>query len=309
VILRPCSVALATALAAGARLLEADLFTVTLQGGTVYRWTSWSADLVVAGSTFFSSGQWLSRGTWGVKNTMEVPTLEVTLLSSAASFGAGGAPSLRTQLHNGLFDGATLLLQRLFMPAYVNPPDTSTYGTIDIFAGDVGACTLQGAKATLKVRGKNSRLSEHAPRNVYQPGCIHTFCDSGCTLTASSFTIGYTVGAVATRTVITLPVATTYATPAQSLKGGTLTMINGVAAGQKRGIIDYATFTPPFLPTQLIAVTLAYPLTVAPSPGDVFTTFSGCDKTLLTCANVYNNKVNFRGFPFVPPPATNAPGQ
>jgi uncharacterized phage protein (TIGR02218 family) len=303
-LLRPCSVALATALAGPGPLWEADLFTVTLQSGTVYRWTSWEQDLVVAAHAFTSSGQWLSRGPWAIKNTMEVPTLEVVILAKAASFAGGGL--LMTQLHNGLFDGAAVFLQRLFMPS---PGDAVSLGTIDIFSGDAGAVTLSGAQATLKVRGKNSRLSENAPRNVYQPGCVHTFCDSGCTLTASSFTIGYTVGAVATRTSILLPAATTYATPAQSLRGGTLTMINGVAAGQKRAIIDYATFTPPFLPTQLVGITLAYPLTVAPSPGDVFTTFSGCDKTLLTCANVYNNKVNFRGFPFVPPPATNAPGQ
>jgi uncharacterized phage protein (TIGR02218 family) len=288
-LLRPCSGALATALAGGVEFLGTDLFTVTLQTGTVYRWTSWDSDLVVSGHTFTSSGQWLQRGRWQVVNTMQVPTLEVTILTNAASFGGSGL-SLRTQLHNGLFDGATLLLQRLYMPT---AGDTSTWGTVNLFSGDVGAVQLSGAEAKLKIRGKSSRLSVNAPRNVYQPGCVHTFCDSGCTLNAATFTSSFTV-LTATRTSVALTGA-----PSNPMQGGTLTMTSGAATGEVRGVVLSIGF--------LIGV--SYPFYVTPSPGDTLTLFSACDKTIATCTNVYNNKVNFRGFPFVPPPATAAVGQ
>jgi uncharacterized phage protein (TIGR02218 family) len=292
VILRNCLGALATALAAGNVPFSTDLFTVTLQSGTIYRWTSWDRDLVFGGNTFVSSMQWLSRGRWNVTNTMEVPTLEVTILSTSAAFGGGTLP-LQTQLHNGLLDGATLLLQRLFMP---NAGDTVTYGTIDIFAGDLGAGQLQGAKAVYKVRGKNSRLSVNVPRNIYQPSCIHTFCDPGCTLSAGANTHSFVVASGSTSSQVNLTVADTFNVPIY----GTLTMTSGVNNGQQRTIIDSLFAT---------AMVLARPLIAAPAPGDTLTIFGGCDKTFNTCVNTYGNGVNFRAFPYIPPPATTAPGQ
>ena len=45
-----------------------------------------------------------------------------------------------------------------------------------------------------------------------------------------------------------------------------------------------------------------YPLPFAPSPGDAFTVYAGCDHTQGTCQGRFNNLANFRGFPYVPPP-------
>jgi uncharacterized phage protein (TIGR02218 family) len=295
VILRPCSPALATALATQTGLLQADLFTFTLQSATVYRWTSWDRDLVVAGNTFTSTGQYVNRGRWNVTNTMIVPTLEVTILDTGAPF-LGGL-MLRTQLHNGLFDGATLLLQRAIMPS---PGDVTTLGTIDIFSGDVGAVTLLGAKATLKVRGKNSRLDANAPRNIYQPGCRHTFCDAGCTLNPASFTAPFHVTATPTPTRNLFGWSVGAATP--TFRGGTLTFTSGANSGQARTIIDFNNSAPN-------SVTLSTPLPFVPANADTFTVFLACDKTLLTCDSIYSNKVNFLAFPYIPPPATTAPGQ
>ena len=45
-----------------------------------------------------------------------------------------------------------------------------------------------------------------------------------------------------------------------------------------------------------------YPLPFAPAPGDTFNVAFGCDHTQATCQSKFNNLVNFRGFPYVPPP-------
>jgi uncharacterized phage protein (TIGR02218 family) len=296
-ILRPCSGALKTALAAGNIRDQADLFTLSILGASTYHWTSWDSDLTVGAQLFASSAssfQQPQRGQWRVINTMEVPTLDVIILdNSTAGFTGIGSPRFRTQVHNGLLDGASFLLQRVYMPT---PGDTATLGTVDIFSGDVGQVTLTGAQTVLKIRGKNSRLDRPAPLNVYQPGCIHTFCDAGCTLSAATFTLATTVS-VGTRTIVKVNAVPS---PASQVRGGTLTMTSGVAAGQKRSIIQVSTVT---------SLVLAYPLTAAPSPGDTCTVFTGCDKTLGTCDGTYSNKVNFRGFPYIPPPASAAVGQ
>ena len=46
------------------------------------------------------------------------------------------------------------------------------------------------------------------------------------------------------------------------------------------------------------------PLPFAPSAGDTFIAYPGCDKTQATCTNTFGNLVNFEGFPYVPAPET-----
>lgn len=272
----------------------ADLFTITLQSGTIYRWTNYPKALVSGGNTFISgnnaAGQpWLSRSRWNVVNTMEIGTLEI-FIDTTALVGFAGGPALLAQIQNGLFDGATCFLQRVFMPT---AGDTTTWGTIDLFLGDCGAASMIAPRATIKVRGKNSRLSVNTPRNVYQPGCIHTFCDAGCTLSAAAHTFSHVANAGSTRSVVN--VTTTVLSLAL---GGTLTMTSGVASGQSRSIIAKTTST----------ITLAYPLVAAPAAGDTLTLFDGCNKTQAACA-AYSNTVNLRAFPFMLPPGTLAAGQ
>lgn len=295
-ILRPCSGALATALAAGNVPYQADMFTIQLPSTTL-RFTSWDSDLLVAAFgggfvTFTSAAPWLNRDTWSVSNTMEVNTLTVTLMDNTLTGFGGSTLSLRAQIHNGLFDGGTLFLQRLFMPT---PGDTATYGTVDLFKGDIGSATMSGAKATLKVRAKNSRLSVNTPRNVYQPSCQHTFCDVGCTLSLATFTASYTLLGGSTRTSLNIVGGPT----SPQLVNGTITMTSGVNAGlPPRNIIAWDGFS---------NITLSYPLSFTPSGGDTATIAMGCDKTVNTCVNTYANGLNFGGFPLIPPPASTSP--
>jgi hypothetical protein len=47
---------------------------------------------------------------------------------------------------------------------------------------------------------------------------------------------------------------------------------------------------------------LMYPVPFAPTEGDTFNVVFGCDHTQATCHGKFNNLINFRGFPYVPPP-------
>lgn len=271
------------------QLASADLITLTTLGGTIYRWTSFDVALVVSGNTFTPGAPWVQRSRWNVANDMQVPTLELYVDSNAAVFANG--LGLKALVIAGFFDGSTVLLQRVYMP--FQSVNTSTYGTIDIFAGDVGAVSMGSIRATFKIRGKASRLGVMVPRNIYQPGCLHSFCDPGCTLSKATFTNTYTVTSGSTRTVVN---ASTFSV---LLKGGTLTMTSGAAAGEVRSIINA---------TAGGVVTLSNPLTVAPLAGDTYSGFKGCAKTMAMCTT-YSNFINFRGFPYIPPPATTAVGQ
>jgi uncharacterized phage protein (TIGR02218 family) len=294
-ILRACSSALATALEGGIQLAAADIVAVTLIGGTQYLWTSWNQNLVVSGYTYTCRDPWVTCGRSNYTNTMEVPGLEVVIRAK------NDVANWKTLAVQGLFDGATVLRSIVFMPL-ASPGDTTTYGTIPLFYGVVGKSQIIGTEITLSVKGGNNMLDVPAPRNTYQPGCLHTFCDTGCTLNRASFTASFVTGDGVSRGYP--PPSTTYI-PWPSLPfapgkyiSGTLTMTSGVASGEARSIVN----------SDAGGLTLADPLSAVPSAGDTFTGFQGCDKTINTCNVTYSNIINFRGFPFIPPQPTMATG-
>jgi hypothetical protein len=51
-------------------------------------------------------------------------------------------------------------------------------------------------------------------------------------------------------------------------------------------------------------ITVIPPLVAAPSPGDTFTAWPGCDRMLATCEIKFNNRLRYRGQPWIPAPET-----
>src|ERR1700690_1008492 len=298
-LLRAASGPLIAALAGGSVLYKFDLFVVTLVSGQVGQWHTGATDLVINSAVVHPGAQFASAGKLKITNTMQVPELEIKFLDTTqtafTATGAGGtgtALTFRQAIHAGLFDGCAVLYARWYLGPDLNP---ATLGPgITLFVGDGGRITnFFGAQATLLVRGKSNRLNVAVPKNVYQPACIHTFCDPGCTLSAASFTGSTAVAAspATTRTFLA------FAANPNVHPGGTITMTSGVTAGEVRGIID----------ASISGVTLAYSLTAAPAIGDTFTVFQACNKTISQCNLTYANLANFRGFPYIPPPDTVAP--
>jgi uncharacterized phage protein (TIGR02218 family) len=289
---RAASPALILALASGYYdVSRADLFTFTLSDGvTTYNWTSWPADLVVLGTTYTSHTPFLKRSKWNVVNKMQVPELDVELYADNTAFNGGA--NIKTQIHNGLFDGATFLLQTLFMPT---PGDTTTFGPVSMFAGVVGGPTVEGNVVKLPIKGKNNLLDQNAPRSTYQVGCNHAFCDAGCTLLRATYTATYAVGTSPAPSNIFLPWASAPANPGRYL-GGTVTVTSGGAAGQRRTVAA----------VDSTGLWLAYPLYITPATGDAFTAFEGCDKTFnsgsVQSCTARSNTQNYDGFEYVPPP-------
>jgi uncharacterized phage protein (TIGR02218 family) len=288
-LLRAASPALSAALAGGAPLWSADLFAFTLaDGATRFNWTSWDSDLVVDGVAYASRAPWLERSSWNVTNTLAVPSLTVSL--RALNDGFDGGAGIKTQVHNGLFDGAACRLSRVFM---ASPGDTAALGAVPLFGGKVAGVDLTGTTATLTIKGKVNDLDQFAPRNLYQIGCNHAFCDAGCTLSRAAFTATFAVGAGPTDSFIPWSSAPAGAT---SYQNGQVTFATGLASGQTRTIAAATS----------AGLTLAYPLYQTPAAGDAFSAFQGCDKTFnsgsgQSCTDRGNTQ-HYKGYEFVPPP-------
>ncbi len=75
---------------------------------------------------------------------------------------------------------------------------------------------------------------------------------------------------------------------------GTISGVSGANAGASRTVANIGDGWVYVKPGYLSPVAV----------GDEFQLLPGCDRTLATCTNVFNNAIHFGGFPYVPTPET-----
>ena len=285
--MKTASGALVTLLA-GDHYLMADLYTITLRGGTILRWTNFDQNLTISSTTWTCSTDNGSqpickRGEIRNARGTEVGTCDVTLLGGTSATISG--TRLGVFALNGGFDGATVLIQRIFM---ATAGDTSA-GAITLFHGLVASADPGATQTVLHLKDIREYLAISMPRNLWQPGCNNAFCDSACGLSLATYTTAETVAAGSTTTSIPGSVvkADGY------FQGGQITFTSGANNGFSTPVRSYAGGI--FVPT------LALPS--APSTGDTFTATAGCARTYAACT-AFSNAARFRGYPYVPPVET-----
>lgn len=267
----------------GAAFLMADLYTFTLIDGTLLRYTSYDKNLVVGGNTFTSTT--IKRGTTSVKRGVEVDTLDVSIFPSTV-IAVGAVPILQA-INLGYLDGATLLLERVFM---ATPGDTSA-GTVKLFLGRVADTELNRLEAKLTLKSHLELLNVKMPRNVYQKQCIHTQYDAACGLNKSSFGVTGNLTSGSTKTA--LKNAVTQAVGYFDL--GTILFTAGVNINVTRTIKSHTAGI----------FSLMSPLPFTPGATDAFTATPNCGRLQAACGgSVFNNLVHFRGYPYIPAPET-----
>src|SRR6478672_2809990 len=172
---------LATWLHSATEIRMADLYTITLKNGTALRYTSWDTNLTVLGNTFLTGPPNIARSAIEEKLGMDVATLEVTIEASLTDL-INGVPILQA-IGQGLFDGATFRIDRLFMDSASNQ-----IGTVIRFSGFIGALDeLARSSAKLSVNAGTAYLSMQLPAVILQPGCTNTLFDARCGLVKASF--------------------------------------------------------------------------------------------------------------------------
>ncbi|WP_445364892.1 DUF2163 domain-containing protein (plasmid) [Microbulbifer sp. ANSA001] len=262
-------------------LLVADLYTVTLVTGEIYRWSSSDTDLPLDGQTFLGSGPIIERDKIRLKVGLEVDVLDVTLKVDDSMHILGRTiPAAAT---NGAFDGARVKVQRVFMPTW---GDTSP-GALLMFEGEVAAVDPSGNQVKLTVKSELDKLNQPMPRTLLKPGCANHIYDSGCGLSRSSLTVTSTVVSGSTRQVVKGSISK----PDKYFDLGVLAITSGPAAGSRRAVRSYAGGD----------FVLSMPLSAIPQPGDSYTVYPGCYGTKAACA-AKGNEGRFRGYPYVPVP-------
>lgn len=281
--MKSASAGLITLLNTTTEIYRVDLYTFTLVDGTILRYTS-AESAIVANSFTFAAGPLFTRGSTRVVRGLQVDTLNVTVADDGSNL-INGVPWI-VAANIGVLDGADLLLESAFMSTW---GDVSA-GTLIQFGGRVAEITASRTEARLTIRSDLELLNIRMPRNLYQPGCLHTLYDAGCGVNkASKSTVG-TITSTSTKQTLNCGLTQSAAYYDQ----GTVLFTSGPNNGVKRTIKSYT----------LGVVNLSYPLPYTPGISDTFSVAPGCDKQQATCASKFNNLANFRATPYIPVPET-----
>ena len=277
--------ALAAFLNSTTQCYMADLYTITLVGGTVIRYTDRELATTINGNTFIK-GPAILRGKAKLSVGISVDTMDLKI-NADSSVMVNGVPILQF-IAGGGFDGANMLLERAFTSA----PGADWIGTIGMFSGRVGPGQASRYEAVLTVNSDSELLNVMVPRNVYQPGCNNTLFDGACGLTKSSYAATVTASGATDATLTTFNVTPgiTFAYYSQGFALCTAGANAGLSRTLKSNGVGYLQSIRPW----------AAPVSI----GDTFTIYPGCDKQQATCSGKFSNLVHFRGQPYVPAPET-----
>src|SRR4029077_7638619 len=194
--MKPASAGLVALLADSEQFIIADLYTFTLVGGSLLRYSAAPSAISANGHTFVLGPKFERSRTKVVIGT-QVDELEVRVYPESTD-QIGDLPFLEAAWQ-GQLDGALLQLERAFMPTY---GDTSS-GTVALFAGRISDIDCSRTGVELKCRSPLELLNIQIPRRLWQASCSHIFGGPMCQFNRESLSITFSAGDGSTQTVIT----------------------------------------------------------------------------------------------------------
>lgn len=283
----------------GGQFRKAELYDITLAGGTVLRFTDYDLPLTVGANTY-ASNVIVSRGSLTQRVGLDVQTLDLALSPQAdapTAFTVAGM-SLLQAVKLGFLDSARVTMYKVFMTMATNTDGSLPVNTngeaVTWFKGRVADSNAGRVTANLVVESDLSLLNVSMPRNLVQPGCLHTLFDAGCTLSKAANTSTGAITATGPNTATTFTTGLAQATDFFAL--GIITFTSGANAGVSRTIKGHASTNG--------QITVYSPFPNVPATSDAFSIIPGCNKQQATCSSKFSNLTHFRGYPYVPVPET-----
>lgn len=281
---------------AGNQFIIGHLYTFTAISGDVDYFTDLDLAVDVGGIIYKANSLRIEGMRRKIAVGLEVDEQEITIWAQPTDTLFGSI--FLSSVEEGILDGCIIQRQRAVWPLVTGNLQTdiaaAPAAVWTMFTGYTSEITKGGmTHVEMKVKSPLVKLEINMPRNYYQPGCLHTLYDSGCTLIQSSFAYGGVIDVGATSTVIPI----VGGIPGVGLDGiqyfavGKLYFTSGVNNGLVT-LMDTNTTS---------ALILSYPLSDLPSPGDTVVAYPGCSKGFPTCQLKFGNQANFRGFDKVPP--------
>lgn len=251
-----------------------ELYEFT-QSGTVTRYTS--SEGIVQFGGFDWIPRTLNRSNFGKMTEAEQTELKVKLptTDALASVFVGIQPASRMDL----------IVSRIH-------ENMSPASQILMFRGFVTAASFDDEVCTLSLKPFNELFQREMPRQTYQGLCNHVHYDGRCKIIESAAPNRFT-GTVITQTnsgevieISGLSAVADNKSPQQAFKGGFVRLLD---SSDFRMVLnqqgDFLTLLLPFRNSVL---------------GTDVVVQRGCDRSLTTCREKFDNVINYGGFPHVP---------
>jgi uncharacterized phage protein (TIGR02218 family) len=261
-----------------------DLHTVVTVGGQILRWSATDRAVTINGNTW-TIGPGLQRSRIAIRRGVQVDEMTVTVQANENTL-VNSRPLLPL-ISRGFLDGARWRVSRAFAAS----ADSAPVGLLTQFAGRVGDVgKLTRSSTQIRVVSDLDLLNTMVPRNLYQPGCLNTLFDAACGLSEAAARVTSTASSASNANRTTF--GHSLAQAAGFFDLGWVAFTSGANAGVRRTVRVHT--------SGQITTTTPWPEAIA--PGDAFTIVPGCDKSLATCTSKFNNRIRFRGQPFIPVP-------
>jgi len=155
-----------------------------------------------------------------------------------------------------------------------------------IWIGRVLNGEWRGGEAVLRSESVNTSIRRNALRRMYQRSCPLTVYGAACRLNAEMFKV---LGVVASVAGGQIQIASAGGYASGYFAGGYLTWQTLSGNTDTRMIVEHSGSAVTVLfPPQTLAVGAAVSL------------YPGCDHTLSTCKNTFQNALNYGGYPYIP---------
>lgn len=239
--------------------------------GTHYRYTSGDVEVTISGTG--SNAGTYSPATIDREQTQYTTDLEVSTLIINAGYIED--PMLEYIAINPI-EVYWVEVLKLFR-------DQEEQELTTVFVGQITNVIFQGNATKIHCVGFEKLLTNPIPKYRYQPGCNHTLYDTKCSIDKTSYDINATLSSVSSDG-LTL-ISSSFNT------GGAQYFTEGYVSwqGNKRKIMSHVTNT----------ITIQYKISDL-AASDIVTVYPGCNKSITTCKNKFNNVDNFLGFPYIP---------
>ncbi len=268
-----------------AQAFVADCFTIWLASGAVLTFTNIDLPVTLNGLVYSSSSILIDGLKYKSEVGLSVDQQQISIAAKPTDM-VGGIPFLRV-IRNGILDGAEIQRERAYFASWRLADLANPIGSVILFKGRIGKIDSIGrTQAQITVNSDLVLLNVQLPRNLYGPNCQHVLYDQGCALSKAAHGAAGSVGAGSSNSTIN------WAGSSAAYSQGSVTFLSGPNTGASANV--KSAWSGGFL--------LSAPLLNPPQTGDAFTIYQGCDHTAAACQYKFNNLINFRGFPYVPPP-------
>lgn len=250
----------------------ATFFQITKNDGTILYLTDHDTDLVIDSITYVKTGG-VEKAPFVFDTDGSIDNSEIHGLLEAGSITEAEVLSRR-------FDRAKI---QIFRADHKNLPASLTSTSVFwLFTGFIGETNIKNNEWFMEVRSLKQALNQIVGERTSR-FCRANLGDSRCNAPIASFDWTGTVSSVSGKTITT-----------------NIASFNDALMQNGRVSIASKGFAADIASTSGSVITLYDTVFDTDLVGESIYVLAGCDKTLETCRNVYNNVVNFVGEPHTP---------